>query len=156
MLKWLKTWMKLLSEIKTKMKSIMLYCKKYKVKVGKLSQRPEGIKPEPIKEKKQSVKNCIVTLITVEKQDNIKKCSEEMSDEILKFAKEVKTNKVAILPFAHLSSNLADSKRGINFFKALEDKLSDNLKVTRGHYGSDKSLLLDIRERTGNVRFREF
>ncbi len=138
------------------MKALMFHCKKYKTKIVGIANKPEGIKPEPIKEKKQSMKNCIVAMITVEKGDNIEVCSEEMDKEISKFAEEVKIKNVVLLPFAHLSNNLGDSKTCIRFMQVLEDKLVYNLKVTRSHYGSDKSLLLDVKGHKGNARFREF
>jgi threonyl-tRNA synthetase len=138
------------------MKSVLLHCKNYKSKIGKLANHPTDISPEPIKEKKQSEKNCIVALITVEKGDNPKRCSEELDKEISAFAQDVKVKNIVIIPFAHLSNNPADSKTEIKFFEYLQDQLAYNLNVTRGHYGSDKALLLDIKGHKGNVRFREF
>jgi hypothetical protein len=138
------------------MKAIMLHCKKYKAKIGKWENKSTAVPVESVKQKKQSEKNCIVALITVEKGDNSKRCAEYLDREITTFAKEVKVKNVAILPFPHLSDNVADSKTGLKFFEYLEQELVYQFKVTRGHYGSDKALLLKIEGHKENARFREF
>jgi len=86
--------------LKFKMKSLMFHCKNYEINLTGISNRPRNIKPEKVKEKNQVCKDCIVALITVEKQDNINKCLPELKKEILKFSKEVKSDKIVILPLS--------------------------------------------------------
>jgi threonyl-tRNA synthetase len=138
------------------MKVLMFHCKEYKIEITGLSNRPKDISPEDIKDRFQKVENCLVIMITVEKGDDIKKTSENISREIINFSKETGHKNIVLLPFAHLSNNLADSKLTINFFDALTNLLKDKLNIVRTHFGSDKALLLDILGHKGNARFREF
>jgi len=134
----------------------MFHAKNYEIEIVRLANKPEGIKPENIGEKKQKVKDAILVFICVEKEDSLEEISKSLSNEVLKFAEEVKVNRSIICPFAHLSNNLADYKKGVLFFDFLEGKLKDKIKVFRSHFGSDKDLLLEVYGHTGAVRFREF
>jgi hypothetical protein len=99
------------------MKVLMFHCKRFKYKITGYSNRPKNIKPERIENKSESSKNCILSFVTIEESDeNLKELSFNLSTEILKFAKETKTKNAVICPFAHLSNNLANSERAINFF----------------------------------------
>ncbi len=138
------------------MRALLFHCKKYKTKINKLSNRPKGIKPEEIKEKEQKRKDCIVSLITIEKEDILKKADFEIAKEISKMSKEVGHNNIIILPFAHLSNNLASTKECIEVINSIENKLKKKFNITREHFGSHKSLLIDIYGHVGNVRYREF
>ena len=138
------------------MKALLFHCKNYRVKIDKLANRPEDITPEEVKEKEQICKNCIVVLTTIEKGDNLEKTTSSLSEEISKMCKDVGHASIVILPFAHLSNNLAKSEEGVRAINLLEEKLAKNHKVVRAHFGSHKSLLLDIYGHPGNARFREF
>ena len=48
------------------MRTLLFHCKNYRVKLGKLADRPKGIVPERVVEKEQHCEDCIVALITVE------------------------------------------------------------------------------------------
>jgi len=63
---------------------------------------------------------------------------------------------VVILPFAHLSNNLAKAKDGIKIVSFIEENLKKEFNVMRAHFGSHKELLLDIYGHPGNARYREF
>ena len=138
------------------MKTLMFHTKNYEIKIVRLANKPKGIKPEKVKEKEQKVKDCILSFICVEQEDDLEKFSSELSKEILKFASEVKCLKIVICPFAHLSKNLANYKEGIKFFDFLENKLKNKISIFRSHFGSDKSLILEVYGHAGAVRFREF
>jgi threonyl-tRNA synthetase len=71
-------------------------------------------------------------------------------------SQEVKHKNIVILPFAHLSNNLANSEDGIKAIDFIEEKLKQDYHVIRAHFGSHKSLLLDIYGHPGNARYREF
>jgi threonyl-tRNA synthetase len=136
------------------MKALFFHCKRYGVRVGKLSNRPKNILPEVIKHKNQKCKDCVVVFLTVEKDDNPKTCSALVLD-LKKMLKEIGQKNIVLLPFAHLSSNLADSETVIRTLDIIEEKLRP-LKISRGHFGSHKSLLLEVYGHPGNARFREF
>lgn len=138
------------------MKALLFHCKRYRVEVGKLANRPKDVAPEKVKEKKQTAKECVTFLVTVEKGDDLKKCCPALAKEVLEVCKDFKCDLAVMLPFAHLSSDLADSKEAVAALDLLEKRLSGKLKIMRSHFGSHKSLLLDVHGHVGNVRFREF
>ncbi len=137
------------------MKALFFHCKRYGVKVGKPSNRPKNIRPEKLKKKSQSCKDCIVVFLTVEKDDDPSSCSDALTLDLKKMVKEVGHKNIVLLPFAHLSSNLASSEKVIETLDLIETKLVD-LNISRSHFGSHKSLLLDVYGHPGNARFREF
>ena len=127
----------------TNMKVLLLSCKKFNSKIKKLATRPESIKPEPIKQNDYTTGKSIVALITAEAGDDLKKSSDELRDEIEKFSKDTGINEIVIFPFGHLSNKLASSEETVSFLDLIESKLQ-GFKITRVHFGSHKSLLLDI------------
>lgn len=138
------------------MKALIFHCKEYKTEIVELANRPIKIKPEQIKNKQQKCKDCIVALITVEKGDQIEKFTSQMAEEIAKASNDVGNRNIAIVPFAHLSNNIAESADSLRALNMIENVLKNNFDVIRSHFGSHKSLLLDVYGHPGNVRFREF
>lgn len=138
------------------MRALLFHCKNYGVKIGRMADRPKDITPEKVLENEQNCKDCIVALITVENNDNEKKSSSSLSEEVAKMCREVGHNNIVIFPFAHLSSNLAKAKDGIKIISLIEDNLKKEFNVIRAHFGSHKELLLDIYGHPGNARYREF
>ena len=121
-----------------------------------MSDCPEDITPEEVSEKEQHCKDCVVALVTIEKDDDVKKTSSGLSEEVAKMCQEVGHKNIVILPFAHLSNNLAKTKDSIEIISLIEENLKKEFDVMRAHFGSHKELLLDIYGHPGNARFREF
>ena len=138
------------------MRALLFHCKNYGVKIDRMSDRPEDIAPEEVSENEQSCKDCIVALVTVEKNDDAQKTSSGLSEEVAKMCLEVGHKNVVILPFAHLSNNLAKSSDGIKIISMIVDNLKVDFDIIRAHFGSHKELLLDIYGHPGNARYREF
>lgn len=138
------------------MKVLLLSCKHFNTKIKKLATRPESIKPEPINKKEYYTDKSIVVLITVEREDNIKDISNKLLEDIKTFSKDTGIKTIVLFPFGHLSNNLASSEETIGFLDLLENKLTDGFEIVRIHFGSHKSLFLDVFGHQGNVRFREF
>ena len=138
------------------MRALLFHCQNYAVKIGRLANRPKDITPEMVNEKEQNCKDCVVALITVEKEDNIEHFSSQLIDDIIKMSQEVGHKNIVLLPFAHLSNNLSKAKDGIQAIALIEDKLKKDHNVMRAHFGSHKSLLLDIYGHPGNARYREY
>jgi len=88
-----------------------------------MANRPEDITPEEVSETEQHCKDCVVALITVEKDDDVKITRAGLSEEIARMCQEVGHKNVVILPFAHLSNNLAKAKEGIKIVSRIEDNL---------------------------------
>jgi len=138
------------------MKILLFNCKEYGANFESLSTRPVGLIPEKLKNKKQSCKECIVVFITVEKGDNLEKDCVNVAKEIIKMTKETKQLNVIIAPFAHLSNNLANSEYVLKALNLIENTIDHEVVVQRAHFGSHKSLLLDVHGHPGNIRYREF
>lgn len=138
------------------MKALIVHCKHYRTSFHSFATRPKNILPEPIKFSQQECCECVVALITVEVGDREKEHEEKMATEIEKTCEDVKKQQVVLIPFAHLSNNLAPSQEALEVLKNMEEILSKKFTVTRAHFGSHKSLLLNIHGHPGNVRYREF
>ena len=120
--------------------------------------RPGSIRPEPVDGmEKQECKDCVVAYVTVEKGDDAEKTSSGMVGEIEKMCEELGRKSVVVCPFAHLSNNIAGSSLGLKTLKMIASKLEKKkFKVIRAHFGSNKSLLMDVPGHVGNARYREF
>lgn len=136
------------------MRALLFHSKKYQISITGLATRPASIAPEKIVENKQECKNCIVAFVCFEKSDKAE-FVERLGLEIEKMMEEVGHRKLAVVPFAHLSSQLAPSSLALKLLDALCERLK-NYELIRTHFGSDKALLLDVFGHPGNVRFREF
>lgn len=137
------------------MKALLCHCKKFRTKVINLSSAPHDIDPEPINERTVETKDSIAVLVTVEKGDSTEEKAPLLAEEVRKMSKDIGHTNIVLLPFAHLSNRLADSRTAIDFMSVLETELKD-FNIDRVHFGSDKELLLDIYGHRGNVRYREF
>lgn len=138
------------------MKSLFIHARDFETDFHSFANRPKNIVNEELNDKaKQSCSDCVVVLITVEKND-CEEVVDRIIDEIIKICNEFKRKKVVITPFAHLSNNLAEPALSLEIFKSIETKLIDVLDVLSVHFGSNKSLLLKTYGHVGNIRFREF
>lgn len=89
------------------------------------------------------VDEVLVVFTSVEKGDNeevVKKAAEEIKD----VAGKVGAEKVLIYPYAHLSSNLADSETAISLLRALEAELKD-FEVKRAPFGWYKAFRISCK-----------
>jgi threonyl-tRNA synthetase len=137
------------------MRALLCHCRNYRSEVKRLATTPVGIQPETIGDKASEATNAIVALITVENGDNPRDVSQKIAQEIRIMCRDTAHSKVVLFPFAHLSSDLAETSLVLAFFDELSKELED-LHPERAHFGSDKKLLLDIFGHKGNIRFREF
>ncbi len=88
----------------------------------------------------------------------LQEISEKLSGEIIKMCDEVKESGIVLAPFVHLSNNIAASRDVIRFFNMLENDIKSKgvFKVARTHFGSHKSLLMDVHGHPVSVRYREY
>ena len=138
------------------MKSLLFSCRNVNSKIKELATRPVEVEPEPVTQTEYAAEKAIAVFVTVEKGDDIKTCAKKLTEEVRKFCLDTGMKKVVLFPFAHLSSNIApsmDSRACIDF---IEKDLKSDLEILRVHFGSHKSLLLDVHGHKGNIRFREF
>jgi len=122
------------------MKILSLHCDYIKFKPLKKAIK----QPEKIKDKKETISDeCLVVLTAVEQGDN-EKAVEEVVENIKEIAKQVKTGKIVIYPYAHLSSKLAKPGTAEKLLKDIGKALTKNKKfrVIRAPFGYYKSFEL--------------
>ena len=78
----------------------------------------------------------LIAFISVEKNDCFSKNAVE---EIKKVASMLKTKNIMLYPYAHLSSELAPSKKAVEMLKTLEKSLKQEYNVKRSPFGWYKS-----------------
>ncbi|TMI57351.1 threonine--tRNA ligase [Candidatus Bathyarchaeota archaeon] len=110
--------------------------------------REKAVKePEPLDEshKRGALENGLVVFSTVEKNDEqepeqIATNAASSIEEVLRW---LKTKKVMVYPYAHLSTNLASREPAISILKALEEKLTQKgYEVSRSPFGWYKSFTI--------------
>ena len=115
------------------MKILSLHCDYIKFKaLKKALKEPEQLSKE--EEKEHLIKECLVILTSVEKQDNletVKKLVENIED----IAKQVNCKTVVLYPYAHLSPNLASPNVAVATLKEAEKELKKKFSVTRAPFG---------------------
>ncbi len=95
--------------------------------------------------KKGRMEEALTVFVAVEKNDeeNIEYSTREAAEEIKKVTEQVKTNRVMLYPYAHLSSSLASPKVAIEALKKLEELLKEaSFEVKRAPFGWYKSFTI--------------
>jgi len=96
--------------------------------------------PEPIEEasKRGELKDGLVAFCTIEKPDESQtaKVAENAADSIAEVLGWIKTKRVMVYPYAHLSTNLATRDAALNVLRTLEqDLVNRGFEVTRSPFG---------------------
>ena len=95
--------------------------------------------------KKGRMEEALTVFIAVEKgdEDNIEYTLHQTTLEIRKVTEQVKTNRVMLYPYAHLSSNLASPKAAVDMLKKLEELLTEaSFEVKRAPFGWYKTFTI--------------
>jgi threonyl-tRNA synthetase len=95
--------------------------------------------------KKGRMEEALTVFVAVEKndEDNIDFVAKQTAEEIKKVTEQVKTNRVMLYPYAHLSSSLASPKAAIEALKKLEELLKEAaFEVKRAPFGWYKSFTI--------------
>ncbi len=95
--------------------------------------------------KKGRMEEALTVFIAVEKNDeeNIEYAAGQTAEEIKKVTEQVKTNRVMLYPYAHLSSSLASPKAAVEALKKLEELLKEaKFEVKRAPFGWYKSFTI--------------
>ncbi len=87
------------------------------------------------------IENGLAVFIAVESEDEkeIKEIVEEAKGEIEDVASQLKTDKIMLYPYAHLSDDLASPKGAVEILKNLEKSLKSDFKTKRAPFGWYKS-----------------
>jgi threonyl-tRNA synthetase len=95
--------------------------------------------------KKGRMEEALTVFVAVEKndEDNIEYATKQTAEEIRKVTEQVKTNRVMLYPYAHLSSSLSSPKIAIEILKKLEELLKEaSFEVKRAPFGWYKSFTI--------------
>ena len=138
------------------MKCLFLHAKEYQIKITGLATRPLGIQVEVMKQPIQKIERAIIAFVTVEAEDRIESIEKPLVDDLRLFANQTGESMIVLVPFAHLSNQLASSEKALAIFEKLHASLKQEFKVERTHFGSDKELMLHVFGHPGNIRFRQY
>src|SRR5918996_5751305 len=100
---------------------------------------------ENISQEKVRLEDLVVILAAVEKGDN-ETVVREAVDEVRKYLKTVKSEKLLIYPYAHLSSNLAAPKEAFNILKLFEETARKSFPdVHRAPFGWTEAFNIQVK-----------
>jgi threonyl-tRNA synthetase len=97
-----------------------------------------------ISKSKQRIEEVVLNLITVELGDNEEIVSAAL-EEIHSYLAKVKSKKILIYPYSHLSSNLAPPNIAFSILKSLESSARKSLEVYRAPFGWTKSFNVKVK-----------
>ncbi|MEM0316051.1 MAG: threonine--tRNA ligase, partial [Archaeoglobaceae archaeon] len=99
---------------------------------------------EDFEGKGDRVEEVLVAFTSVEKGDNEEIASKAV-EEILDVARKVDAKRILLYPYAHLSSNLADSETAISLLKMMESEIAKEFEVKRAPFGWYKAFRLSCK-----------
>ncbi|MBW2980847.1 threonine--tRNA ligase [Candidatus Woesearchaeota archaeon] len=108
----------------------------------KFAPTKKAIKDAPEAEKaEKQVKECLVVLSSVEKRDekNPDAVAKRLVAEVKDIAKQVKSERVVLYPYVHLTNNPSNPKTAIEVLDKAEKELKKNFNVIRSPFGWYKS-----------------
>ncbi len=93
------------------------------------------------------LEEALTAFTAVEKVDeaNPEEAVEKAVSEIEKVAAQVKTNRIMLYPYAHLSSDLSSPKVAVQVLKGIETALSDKYEVKRAPFGWYKAFTISCK-----------
>jgi threonyl-tRNA synthetase len=127
------------------MKILLLHTDYIKFKPLKKALKTIEELSEKEKEEK-SVKEALVVMIAVEKQDgDTKKIVGKLVENVKDVAKQVKAEKIVLYPYAHLSSDLASPDKAIEVLSEAEKELKKEFNVVKAPFGYYKEFELKVK-----------
>lgn len=128
------------------MRMLLIHADHFEYRVlEKAIDRPEQVSDS---EKTATTENALVSFCTVEKADekNPKNVARNAVNSIQEVADWVKTKRIVIYPYAHLSSSLASRDIAIQILKSIETDLAlKEYNVTRSPFGWYKSFKIECK-----------
>jgi threonyl-tRNA synthetase len=140
------------------MKLLLWDCKFVRFKDIKPSSRPEGIKQFSKEKTEGEFSNTLLAFVCIERDDT-ELTIQKAVKEILKMLDMLRSPRdVTVVPFAHLSSNIASPLKSVSLIEELIKYLERfDLNVHRVSFGYHKEFELHFQARghPGSVAFRE-
>lgn len=96
---------------------------------------------------KCEVKECLVVFSAVEKRDekNPDAVAKNLVKEVADIAKKVKTKKIVLYPYVHLTTEPCSAKTALEILKKAEDGLKKRFNVTRAPFGWYKAFTVSCK-----------
>jgi len=124
------------------MKLLLLHCDYIRFKaLKKALKKVEDLNEE--EKKGHEVKDCLVVLTAVEKEDSKESVKDYVSN-IKDVAKQVKAKNIVLYPYAHLSKNLGSPDLAVEIMKQAEKDLKA-FRVVRAPFGYYKEFELKVK-----------
>ncbi len=113
---------------------------------------------EAIKKAKQEIKECLVVFTAVEKRDekNPFTVVKKLVKEVKEIAEQVKSKKVVLYPYVHLSSDPSSPKTALQVLKDAEKELKEDFTVFRAPFGWYKAFTISCKGHPLSELSREF
>ncbi len=135
------------------MKILTLHCDYIRYKpLKKAINEPEDLSDK----KEKEVKECLVVFTAIEKGDN-DQTIKDMAEAVKKTSIDVKTKKIVIYPYAHLSSNLANPSTALEYMVEAESVLKKiGFEVSRAPFGYYKEFEMKVKGHPLSELSKEF
>jgi threonyl-tRNA synthetase len=113
----------------------------------------EAKRPTPVAEKVEEaeksgrLEEALCAFIAVEKwdEDDILAVVAEGAEQIAKVAEQVKTKRIMLYPYAHLSSQLSSPSAAVEILKGMDEALREKYEVARAPFGWYKAFKLSCK-----------
>lgn len=126
------------------MKTLNLHCDYIKFKALKKALKDiEELAPNQNME--GDVKECLVVLTAVEKNDNEDETVNLFVNDVKNIVAQVKAENIVLYPYAHLSSNLQSPIKSIKILNKIANELSKDFKITQAPFGYYKTFELKVK-----------
>jgi len=106
--------------------------------------KPESSVYEQTEERKASIDDALVLLISVEKGDDTALADRAIGD-VKTFMAQLKRQRIVVYPFAHLSTELAPPKEAMALVDYMAQKLAEGYETKKAPFGWNKALALRIK-----------
>lgn len=100
-----------------------------------------------VKQEKMEFNDIVVNFVAIEKNDNDTTINRAL-DEIRKYTDTIKSFRIVLYPYAHLSTDLADADKAFNLLKLVEEKaiqIFGKNSVFRAPFGWTKSFEIKVK-----------
>ncbi len=113
--------------------------------------------PEPLKNKKEKINECLVVFISVEKRDeaNPENAAKNLVKNIKDIASQVKAEKIVLYPYVHLTNTPSSPKTALKVLDEAEKGLK-GFEVHRSPFGWYKSFNISVKGHPLSELSREF
>lgn len=137
------------------MKALICHVSELSYEDKQRSNRPAELIVEGDEPQVGEFGDAVVAFVTVEIDDHVGDAT-SMAEEVARAAIDVGSSVVVVMPFAHLSSDLAKAPLAKALLKTIGESLRDRFDVTVVTFGFHKRLQLtiDILGHKGSVAFR--